>query len=344
MDCAVLGVRLGKRWILWLVDQSLRIELNIKIWYCTIYGNLFCYVRVYCFGCGYSFWDSRPFYWAFSVYAFFQSVILGWTVCKYNRQKKVKDCGFFNCVFSTGTNHGNHHNPWGLAKCFYFFHWWQVQIFKFVGNTLQGRNVPLIVKVYDVFNFPKAMVWWFGIPFCMLTAQSLIPQYFSLYCMPIYCLIALLYPALPAQITPLSRCFHNDFCRIKILTICFCKLSFGMGHKSNFLLLLTRISALPGCRNPFFLRLASEDYVKKTNESRKLLINVAKRAIYLQWLAELNIKIAERNKVTRKWMNTVKQRAIQEFCVDAWGYLLHRGQKKEILPNAQMDSDVCKCS
>lgn len=61
---------------------------------------------------------------------------------------------------------------------------------------------------------------------------------------------------------------------------------------------------------------AFEDYLNKKNESGKLLMNAAKRTKYLQYLVDPNAKIIERDKVERKQLNAMKQKAIQEFCIN----------------------------
>lgn len=79
---------------------------------------------------------------------------------------------------------------------------------------------------------------------------------------------------------------------------------------------------------PLSLPLFLEDYLNEKSESGKLLMNATKRAEYLRYLADPDDKINERDNIEKKGFNAVKRRAIQEFCVDARGQLLHVGQKK----------------
>lgn len=65
------------------------------------------------------------------------------------------------------------------------------------------------------------------------------------------------------------------------------------------------------------VRITFKDYLNKKSESGKLLMNAAKRTKYLQYLADPNANILERNLVEKKQLNAVKQKAIPEFCVKA---------------------------
>ncbi len=78
-----------------------------------------------------------------------------------------------------------------------------------------------------------------------------------------------------------------------------------------------------------------EDQLNKRSESRKLLMNATKRAEYLRYLADPDAKIIEKNKIEKKRLNSVKNKAIQELCVDAWQKLLNVEQKKEPITKPQ---------
>ena len=148
--------------------------------------------------------------------------------------------------------------------------------------------------------------------------------------------IILLYPTLSSQITLLSYYFYYDFCYLKILIICFYKLFFGIGNKSIFCFTNQAFSITMAPQLPIFtfiskIRNILEDYLNKKSEFRKLLMNAAKYAKYLWYLADSNAKIIKRDKIKIKWLNAMKQRAIHEFCINVTEYLLHIGQKKETL-------------
>ena len=63
--------------------------------------------------------------------------------------------------------------------------------------------------------------------------------------------------------------------------------------------------------------------------------NATKHAQYLHFLANLEQKIVEKDKVERARLHAEKRRAIKEFCVDSQGQLLHIAQKKGAITKPQ---------
>ncbi len=76
------------------------------------------------------------------------------------------------------------------------------------------------------------------------------------------------------------------------------------------------------------VREAFEHYLTTSHKAGKLLMNASRRALYLRFLSDPDQKIVETDKHEKSRLYTEKRRAINEFCVDNRGQLLHVGLKK----------------
>lgn len=78
------------------------------------------------------------------------------------------------------------------------------------------------------------------------------------------------------------------------------------------------------------VREAFEKYLNTSHKAGKLLMNATCRAFYLQFLSDPDQKMVEPDKheKSRLYLYTGKPRAINEFCVDNRGQLLHVGLRK----------------
>ncbi len=76
------------------------------------------------------------------------------------------------------------------------------------------------------------------------------------------------------------------------------------------------------------MREAFEQYLNTSNKAGKLLMNATRQALYLRFLSDPDQKIVEADKYEKSRLYTEKRRAINEFCIDNKGQLLHVGLKK----------------
>lgn len=81
------------------------------------------------------------------------------------------------------------------------------------------------------------------------------------------------------------------------------------------------------------VRVAFEAYLNNVNKLEKTLMNTIKHVQYLYFLANLEQKIIEKNKVERAQIHAKKCQVIKEFCIDLRRQLRYFAQKKEILPS-----------
>ena len=71
-----------------------------------------------------------------------------------------------------------------------------------------------------------------------------------------------------------------------------------------------------------------DHYLTTSYKARKFLINAFYHAHYLQFFSDPDQKIVEIDKYKKFHLNTKKRQAINEFCVNNKGQLLHIGLKK----------------
>ena len=76
------------------------------------------------------------------------------------------------------------------------------------------------------------------------------------------------------------------------------------------------------------LREAFEQYLNTLHEAGKLLIKATRQALYLQFLSDPDQKIVEPDKHKNFRFYTKKHQAINEFCINNKGQLLHVGLRK----------------
>ncbi len=74
---------------------------------------------------------------------------------------------------------------------------------------------------------------------------------------------------------------------------------------------------------------AFDQYLNTSHKDEKLLMNATRRAIYLQFLSDPDHKIVEPDKYEKTRLQNKRSQAINEFCINNRGHLLHVGLRKK---------------
>lgn len=77
------------------------------------------------------------------------------------------------------------------------------------------------------------------------------------------------------------------------------------------------------------IRPAFEAYLNEERASVRTSMNATKRVQYLPFPADLEQKIVEKDNIEKARLHSEKRRAMEEYCVDSRGELLHVAQKKK---------------